>query len=89
MPGNALLLWRDATRLAMACRPQGYQILKFLVEEEAAKFHILLDAVRCPRQTNDMFARQLRYFTKHLARGLYTMAYEWVPMGLTEPYHPR
>jgi hypothetical protein len=55
-----------------------------LVEEEAAKFHILLDAARCPRNPQDIFARQLKYFSQHLARGLYAMCYNWHPMDLAE-----
>jgi hypothetical protein len=48
--GNALRLWRDARKLRVSRRAQGFEILRLFVEEEAAKFHILLDAVRCPRQ---------------------------------------
>ena len=81
---NALQLWRDAARLVRARRPQGFQIIKLLVEEEAAKFHILLDVARCPRNPNDRFSRQLRYFSQHLARGLYTQCYQWRPMDLSE-----
>lgn len=84
---NALRLWRDAGRLATAGRPQGFRILAFLVEEEAAKFHILLDAARCPRNPQDIFSRQLRYFSQHLARGLYAMCYEWQLMDLAETRH--
>jgi AbiV family abortive infection protein len=70
---NALRLWRDARKLLMANRHQGFSILRIFVEEEAAKFHILLDAVRCPRQPADVFARQLGYFNQHLAKGLYAI----------------
>jgi AbiV family abortive infection protein len=82
---NALRLWRDAATLLKANRPQGFTILQLFVEEEAAKFHILLDAVRCPRQPADIFARQLGYFNQHLAKGLYAMYYNmFSPASLQE-----
>jgi AbiV family abortive infection protein len=69
---NALNLWRDARALARARRHQGFRIIQCFVEEEAAKFLILLDAVRCPRQPDKkLFTRQLGYFTDHLAKGIY------------------
>jgi AbiV family abortive infection protein len=83
--GNALQLWGDARRLLAVNRPQGYSILQLFVEEEAAKFHILLDAVRCPRQPADVFARQLGYFNQHLAKGLYALYYNiFSPADLPE-----
>ncbi len=80
---NALRLWRDAKHLEKS-RSQGFRIIKFLVEEEAAKFHILLNAARCPRDPRDPFTRHLKYFSDHLARGLYTEYYQWQPMDLGE-----
>jgi AbiV family abortive infection protein len=83
--GNALRLWCDARRLRESRRPQGFEILRLFVEEEAAKFHILLDAVRCLRQPADRFARQLGYFNQHLAKGLYAEYYNFAsPGGLAE-----
>jgi AbiV family abortive infection protein len=81
---NALRLWQDAQLLRANGRAQGFQIIKLLVEEEAAKVHILLDAARCPRQPHDRFNRQLRYFIDHLARGLYAEYYQWATMDLAE-----
>jgi AbiV family abortive infection protein len=81
---NALHLWRDVTCLAKAHRPQGVRILMLLAEEEAAKFHILLDAARCPPDAHDLLARQLKYFSQHLARGLYARYNEWRPMDFGE-----
>lgn len=81
---NALRLWRDARRLLAANRPQGFNILQSFVEEEAAKFHILLDAVRCPREQPDLFSRQLGYFNQHLAKGLYADYYSSRPTDLRE-----
>lgn len=82
---NSLQLWRDARTLLMADRPQGFNILSLFVEEEAAKFHILLDAVRCPRQPADVLSRQLGYFNQHLAKGLYALYYNrFSPADLAE-----
>jgi AbiV family abortive infection protein len=80
--GNALRLWRDALLLSRRRRPQSFQIIRFLVEEEAAKVHILMDAARCPRKSHEQFERQLRTFSDHLARGLYTEYYEWAIMPI-------
>jgi hypothetical protein len=72
-------------KLRVSRRPQGFEILRLFVEEEAAKFHILLDAVRCPRQPPDRFARQLGYFNQHLAKGIYAKYYNFAsPSDLTE-----
>lgn len=81
---NALGLWQDAQLLRTNRRSQGFQIIKLLVEEEAAKVHILLDAARCPRLPSERRLRQLKYFINHLARGLYAEYYQWQPMDLTE-----
>jgi len=81
---NALRLWHDAVLLSRNRRPQAFQIIRFLVEEEAAKLLILLDAARCPRNPPERFARHLKAFSDHLARGLYTEYYEWVIMPLRE-----
>ena len=86
--GNALTLWRDALKLLAADRPQGFEILRLFNEEEAAKFHILLDAVRCPREPADRFSRQLSYFNQHLAKGLYAEYYSiFSPADLAEIRH--
>lgn len=81
---NALNLWRDAWRLNVSRRPQGLGILRSFAEEEAAKFFILLDAIRCPREPRDRFARQLGYFNQHLAKGLYAEYYSMRPADLSE-----
>ena len=67
---NALSLWRDYQVLQRRGRQQGGEILRAFVEEEAAKFFILLDAVRCPR-AGPFLGRQLTYFYSHLAKGIY------------------
>ena len=42
---NALRLWREALLLSRHRRAQGFQIMRFLVEEEAAKFDGVPNAV--------------------------------------------
>jgi AbiV family abortive infection protein len=80
---NALGLWRDFMVMHRAGRRQGAEILSAFVEEEAAKFFILLDAVRCPR-TSQQFGRQLRYFYDHLAKGIYALHYTYFPADFAE-----
>ncbi|MGJ5814847.1 hypothetical protein [Paludibaculum fermentans] len=54
------------------------------VEEEAAKFLILMDAVRCPPTPPNIFTRHLGNFNQHLAKGLYSRYYGYVLMSLQE-----
>jgi hypothetical protein len=65
---SACRLAEDADTLGQLGRGQGSRVLRLIAEEEAAKFLILLDAVRCPRQT---LGRQLDHFYNHLAKGIY------------------
>ncbi len=82
---NAVRLWRDCQRLLAANRSQAFNIIRIFVEEEAAKYLILLDAVRCPRQPSHVFSRQLGYFNNHLSKGLYAKYYTHLrPTDLTE-----
>ena len=71
---NARRLHASADVLAQAGRSHGARVLHALSEEEAAKYLILLDAVRCPRQPPARFASQLARFNDHLAKGLYARA---------------
>lgn len=72
---NASQLERDSHLLAEENRPQGYKILESFATEEAAKFFILIDAVRCPKQPGNIFPRQLSYFNHHLPKGIYAYYY--------------
>jgi AbiV family abortive infection protein len=75
---NALGLHRQAVFVGRAGHKQGGFILGGLAQEEAAKFHILLDATRCPR--GEVFANHLkRHFYDHLARGIYVEHYRSYP----------
>jgi AbiV family abortive infection protein len=76
---NASRIEADARFLAEQQKSCGYKILHTVAQEEAAKFLILLDAIRCPRIPDDDFVKQLSRFDDHLARGLYAFYYELTP----------
>ncbi len=71
---NSKQLYASHETLGQNKHPQGADILKGLAEEEVAKFLILLDAVRCPRNPADLLAQHLGKFNNHLARLLYAYA---------------
>jgi AbiV family abortive infection protein len=73
---NARVLVEDARLLWDAQRYRAADLLLRIAEEEAAKYHILLDAVRCPRAGSTL-PRQLKRFNDHLAKGLYA-EYVWI-----------
>ncbi|MEX2123889.1 MAG: AbiV family abortive infection protein [Woeseia sp.] len=81
---NALRIWQSVGLLAKEQDFRSAEILKGLALEEAAKYLILLDAVRCPGKPDEPFIRQLRKFNRHLARGLYTEICDWRPVDLKE-----
>ena len=74
---NANRIESDAGVLARENRPRGFRILRGLAKEEAAKFLILLDAVRCPRQPGDVLNRQVTRFNQHLAKIIYAECSWW------------
>jgi len=80
---NGLNLWRGALFAERSGHKQGAVILTGLAAEEAAKFHILLDAIRCPR--GNRFSEHLRrHFYDHLARGIYAEHYDLSPSTFGE-----
>lgn len=80
---NSLNLWRQASFAEKAGHKQGATILTSLAVEEAAKFQVLLDAIRCPR--GKRFSEHLRrHFYDHLARGIYAQHYELSPQHFGE-----
>jgi AbiV family abortive infection protein len=81
---NALRLENDANILHNQKCPQGYRILRGMAEEEAAKFLILIDAVRCPRNPPEVFIKQLKRFNDHLAKGIYAEYFTWRPATFGE-----
>lgn len=61
---------------ADAGETRGARVLSLLLEEEAAKYLILLDAARCPRER---LREHLRKFGSHVARAIYANMCEWHP----------
>ena len=81
---NAEMLIADANLLCDNKRGRGFRILEGIAEEECAKFLILLDAIRCPRQPAERFSRQLRRFNDHLTKGIYANCCMYRPRTLGE-----
>jgi len=73
---NSMRIYSDACQLADKQNSRGHRILCLIAEEEAAKYLILLDAIRCQRKTGQDFSRQLKKCNDHLAKGIYTQ-YAW------------
>jgi AbiV family abortive infection protein len=73
---NASRLFNSARALGERGEYQAFTVLRNLAEEEASKFLILLDAVRCPRNPPERFCNQLGRFNDHLPKGLYSCAYK-------------
>lgn len=76
---NALRLLDDAKFVADAGRQHGCGVTMVVAREEAAKFLILLDAVRCPRRPPGRLSVHLQRFNDHLAKCLYVEACNWKP----------
>ena len=77
-------LWNAATTLYDTGQHHAARILALIVEEEAAKYLILIDAIRCPRLPQDRRACQLGRFNEHLAKGLYAKAAQMRPSDLRQ-----
>lgn len=81
---NTTRLWDGALVLHEKGLHHPARILALIAEEEAAKYSILIDALRCPRLPNERFATQLGRFNDHLAKGLYAKAGWMRPSNLAE-----
>jgi AbiV family abortive infection protein len=81
---NALALEADARELWQQKRGRGHAALRCHATEEAAKFLVLLDAVRCPRDPRDVLERQLSRFHDHLAKGIYARYCDLEPHTLAD-----
>src|SRR5688572_9600973 len=78
---NAKRLQQAAKRLHKDGRVQASEVLDNVAAEEAAKFMIMIDAVRCPKSE---LGRQLSWFNHHLAKGIYSEYYETSPATFGE-----
>jgi AbiV family abortive infection protein len=84
---NVERLREAAVVLGKSDHYHGSRILNMLAEEEATKFLILIDAVRCPQQPGERLSNQLGRFNDHLAKGLYAKACNYRPGTLGELQH--
>jgi len=75
---------KDAKFLAEHKKKCGLNILKAIIKEEAAKFLILLDAIRCTKVPPEKFTKQLQRFNDHLAKGIYSLVYDTRPAHFKE-----
>jgi AbiV family abortive infection protein len=76
---NALRFIDDSIFLAKNERSRGCEVLRNIAEEEAGKFFVLMDTVRCDRSRNEdrsIFSRQLGYFNDHLPKAIYAEYYD-------------
>jgi len=74
----------DVRFLAEQNKKCGFNILESALKEESAKFLILLDAIRCQRVPPDNFTKQLGRFNDHLAKGIYSLVYNYRPVNFGE-----
>ena len=82
---NATSISNDASFLASNGHKHGCEILQSLAEEEAAKFLMLMDVIRCDKRThNDYFNESLKRITEHLARLIYAECCHFNPLSFGE-----
>lgn len=60
------------------------RIIESVSKEEAAKYLILIDSLRCPKKLHKEFTRQLNKFNEHLAKGLYSELCGWRPSSYND-----
>ena len=81
---NVARLVAGAATLRESNQVHAGRVLSALADEEAAKYLILLDAVRCPRKPPHLLPGQLSRFNEHLAKGLYARASGYRPVRLKD-----
>jgi hypothetical protein len=64
--------------------PRGVAAVRTIADDEAAKYLILLDAIRCPRKAQRQRAEQLRRCNDHLSKGIYASIAGMFPADLAE-----
>lgn len=68
---HASRLAEAAVRLAEDHQGRAMRVMELIASEEAAKYLVLLDAVRCPIHPPRRRVRQLKRFNNHLPKGIY------------------
>ncbi len=81
---NAITLDDEARFLWEHRRAQGHRIVRAVAAEEAAKFLILLDAVRCPRVPREGLHQHLGRFYDHLSKGIYVQTCDYAPATVAD-----
>jgi hypothetical protein len=81
---NVAMIDADARRLADERRGRGVRILDAFAAEEAGKYMILLDAVRCARHPVERLDAQLKKASQHLAKIIYSELCDIRPVSLAE-----
>lgn len=81
---NIQKLSDSAEILGSSNQSRASHVLNIIAAEEAAKYLVLIDAVRCPRKLQDLRAKQLGHFYNHLAKGIYAEVCEMRPATFTE-----
>lgn len=81
---NAARLADGMKVTANAGNLRSARILESLANEEAGKYLILLDSVRCPRAPASVLADHLSKAGDHLAKGIYADASLWRPASFAD-----
>ncbi len=81
---NVTAIDADARRLVEEKRGRGARILDAFAAEEAGKYMILLDAVRCPRNPPGRLHAQLKKAGQHLPKILYSELCDIRPADFAE-----
>ena len=74
---NCVELNDSSTYLLENKNYRAYKIIDAIAKEEAAKYLILIDALRCPRKNHKEITRQLAKFNDHMAKGVYAELCGW------------
>lgn len=81
---NILKLSDSAEILGTSNQNRASHVLDIIAAEEAAKYLVLIDAVRCPLNPQALRAKQLGRFYNHLAKGIYAEVCELKPTTFEE-----
>ena len=77
-------LWGGAKALYETGQHHPARVLALIAGEEAAKYLILMDAIRGPKSPQERRACQLGRFNDHIAKGLYAVAASMRPSNLRQ-----
>jgi len=69
---------------AAAASPRGVAAIRVISDDEAGKYLVLLDAVRCVRRPGDVKSEQMRRAGDHLPKGIYARVAEMRPADFGE-----